>query len=300
MQTAIADMLENGRTSKSVREATGIFQNCIEAAIANGLMNLNPVVGVVIPKCEKVERRVLSVEEQNIFIDYLERTKSWYEEMYKFMLLTGMRIGEVGGLQWEDIDFANRFIFVKRTLSYQYEDGEKTMRLTSPKTENSVRKVPFFGETKVILERQFEKVKRKRTDMGERWRQPEELGNLVFLTSMGSPIGRYSIESDMRNITSQINDMFRTEALYTGGIPKKFERVHPHALRHTFATRCFEKGMTPRTVQEIMGHANYNTTVSYTHVLDDIKTKEADRVGDFLQNRNNTETFEYDKLLGIL
>lgn len=300
VQTAIADMLENGRTSKSVREATGIFQNCIEAAIANGLMNLNPVVGVVIPKCEKVERRVLSVEEQNIFIDYLERTKSWYEEMYKFMLLTGMRIGEVGGLQWEDIDFANRFIFVKRTLSYQYEDGEKTMRLTSPKTENSVRKVPFFGETKVILERQFEKVKRKRTDMGERWRQPEELGNLVFLTSMGSPIGRYSIESDMRNITSQINDMFRTEALYTGGIPKKFERVHPHALRHTFATRCFEKGMTPRTVQEIMGHANYNTTVSYTHVLDDIKTKEADRVGDFLQNRNNTETFEYDKLLGIL
>lgn len=300
VQTAIADMLENGRTSKSVREATGIFQNCIEAAIANGLMNLNPVVGVVIPKCEKVERRVLSVEEQNIFIDYLERTKSWYEEMYKFMLLTGMRIGEVGGLQWEDIDFANRFIYVKRTLSYQYEDGEKTMRLTSPKTENSVRKVPFFGETKVILERQFEKVKRKRTDMGERWRQPEELGNLVFLTSMGSPIGRYSIESDMRNITSQINDMFRTEALYTGGIPKKFERVHPHALRHTFATRCFEKGMTPRTVQEIMGHANYNTTVSYTHVLDDIKTKEADRVGDFLQNTSNTETFEYDKLLGIL
>ncbi len=300
VQTAIADMLENGRTSKSVREATGIFQNCVEAAIANGLMNLNPVVGVVIPKCEKVERRVLSVEEQNIFIDYLERTKSWYEEMYKFMLLTGMRIGEVGGLQWEDIDFANRFIYVKRTLSYQYEDGEKTMRLTSPKTENSVRKVPFFGETKVILERQFEKIKRKHTDMGERWRQPEELGNLVFLTSMGSPIGRYSIESDMRNITSQINDMFRTEALYTGGIPKKFERVHPHALRHTFATRCFEKGMTPRTVQEIMGHANYNTTVSYTHVLDDIKTKEADRVGDFLQNTNNTETFEYDKLLGIL
>ncbi|MBS6194946.1 MAG: tyrosine-type recombinase/integrase [Clostridiales bacterium] len=300
VQTAIADMLENGRSSKSVREATGIFQSCVEAAIANGLMVINPTIGVIVPKCEKVERRVLSVEEQNIFLTYLERNKSWYEEMYKFMLLTGMRIGEVGGLQWEDIDFTNRFIYVKRTLSYQYEDGKKIMRLTSPKTENSVRKVPFFGETKVILERQFEKVKRKRTDMGERWRQPEELGNLVFLTSMGSPIGRYSIESDMRNITSQINDMFRTEALYTGGIPKIFERVHPHALRHTFATRCFEKGMTPRTVQEIMGHANYNTTVSYTHVLDDIKTKEADRVGDFLQNTNNTETFEYDKLLGIL
>ena len=70
------------------------MQNCIEAAIANGLMRLNLVVGVIIPKCEKVERRVLSVEEQEIFLEYLERTKSWYEEMYKFMLLTGMRVGD--------------------------------------------------------------------------------------------------------------------------------------------------------------------------------------------------------------
>ena len=103
--------------------------------------------------------------------------------MYKFMLLTGMRIGEVGGLQWEDIDFANRFIYVKRSLSYQYENGKKTMKLTSPKTENSVRKIPFFGETREILEQQFEKVKRKRQDMGERWRQPEEFGHLWDLQS---------------------------------------------------------------------------------------------------------------------
>ena len=300
VQTAIADMLKEGRTSRSVREATGILQSCVEAAIANGLMFLNPVLGVMIPKCEKVERRVLTVEEQEIFLGYLKATKSWYEEMYKFMLLTGMRIGEVGGLQWEDVDFTSRFIYVKRSLTYQYEDGKKIMRLTSPKTENSVRKIPFFGETREVLEKQFEKVKRKREDLGKRWRQPEEYGNLVFLTSMGSPIGRYSIESDMRYVTQQINDMLNTEALYSGGIPKNFERVHPHALRHTFATRCFEKGMTPRAVQEIMGHANYNTTVSYTHVLDDIKSKEAERVGEFLQNKNNDETVEYNALLGIM
>lgn len=300
VQTAIADMLKEGRTSRSVREATGILQSCVEAAIANGLMFLNPVLGVMIPKCEKVERRVLTVEEQEIFLGYLKATKSWYEEMYKFMLLTGMRIGEVGGVQWEDVDFTSRFIYVKRSLTYQYEDGKKIMRLTSPKTENSVRKIPFFAETREVLEKQFEKVKRKREDLGKRWRQPEEYGNLVFLTSMGSPIGRYSIESDMRYVTQQINDMLKTEALYSGGIPKNFERVHPHALRHTFATRCFEKGMTPRAVQEIMGHANYNTTVSYTHVLDDIKSKEAERVGEFLQNKNNDETVEYNELLGIM
>ncbi|MGL5434602.1 MAG: tyrosine-type recombinase/integrase [Lachnospiraceae bacterium] len=302
VQTAIADMVESGRSPKSIREATGIFQHCVDAAIANGFMVLNPVVGVVIPKCQKVERRVLSVEEQETFIDYLESAKSWYEETYKLMLLTGMRIGEVGGLQWRDIDFSNRFIHIRRSLSYQYDSGEKTMKLTSPKTDNSVRAIPFFGETKELLFRQRDRIEKKRQELGERWRLPEAFGDLVFLTSMGSPLGRYSVESDMRYITKQINDMLRTEARYSGDEVIPFERVHPHALRHTFATRCFEKGMTPRTVQEIMGHANYNTTVSYTHVLDDMKQHEARQIGDFLKNDrvHISENGEYGKLLGIL
>lgn len=144
--------------------------------------------------------------------------------------------------------------------------------------------------------------------MGSRWCQEKDLGDLVFLTSMGSPIGRYSVESDMRNITKQINDMIKTEAKYNGEHPKNFERIHPHALRHTFATRCFEKGMTPRTVQEIMGHVNYNTTVSYTHVLEDVKQSEAERVGNFLDNvliSNQSSDLdrrevEYGKIIGIL
>lgn len=300
VQTAIADMLEAGRSSKSIRDATGILQNCIEAAMANGLIRMNPVLGVVIPKCEKVERRVLSVEEQKIFLDYLARVKSWYEEMYQIMLLTGMRIGEVGGLQWEDIDFVNKFIYVRRALSCQYEDGKKTMHLSSPKTENSVRKIPFFGETNAVLRRQHEKVTRRKRELGKRWRTSAEFGNLVFVTTMGSPVGRHCAERDLRCVTRQINEIARTESLYSGNIYQEMAPIHPHALRHTFATRCFEKGMTPRTVQEIMGHANYNTTVSYTHVLDEIKRKEAARVGNFLDNNHNRETIAYESLIGIM
>ena len=86
------------------------------------------------------------------------------------MLLTGMRIGEIGGLQWNDIDFTNKFVYVKRTLSYQYENGKKLMKLTSPKTDNSVRAIPFFGETREILLRQKQKTKVRRQELGERWR----------------------------------------------------------------------------------------------------------------------------------
>ena len=62
-----------------------------------------------------------------------------------------------------------------------------------------------------------------------------------------------------------------------------FEHLHPHAFRHTFATRCFEKGLDPLFVQSIMGHANYATTVSYTHILDDLRQKEVQKVGNFLE-----------------
>ena len=218
------------------------------------------------------------------------------------MLLTGLRIGEVGGLLWEDIDFENRFIYVKRSLTYQYENHKKIMMFSSPKTENSVRKIPFFGETKEILLRQKDKLERRKSEVGYFWVQPEGMENLVFLTSRGTPIGRYSIESDMRNITSQLNMMRRTEADVYGEAFVEIGRLHPHALRHTFATRCFEKGMSPRTVQEIMGHANYNTTVSYTHVLDDMKQREAEIVGDFLNNKNNAYSAksEYRDMLGIV
>lgn len=301
VQTAIADMLECGRSSKSIREATGIFQSCVEAAIANGLMTINPVLGVVIPKCEMVERRVLSVEEQNIFLNYLREQNHWYEEMCQFLLLTGLRVGEASALRWEDIDFVHKFIYVNKSLTYEYINGKKTLKITTPKTDNSVRKVPFFGETQKVLEKQHEKIINRRKEKIKVWRQLEQFGDLVFLTSLGSPVGRHNLESVLRGITKQINEMFRVEAQYTGEVPRRIDRIHPHALRHTFATRCFEKGMSPRTVQEIMGHANYNTTVSYTHVLDDIKQKEAVRVGNFLDNKvEQSPRIDYESLIGIM
>lgn len=101
----------------------------------------------IIPTGATAKRRVLTNAEQQKFIEYLESVHSWYEEMYKIMLCTGMRVGEIGGLQWGDIDFQNNCINVNRALSCHYEKGVKTSKFTLPKTENSVRTIPSFGET---------------------------------------------------------------------------------------------------------------------------------------------------------
>ena len=71
--------------------------------------------------------------------EYILKTveHSWYKEMFYLMFLTGMRIGEVGGLMWKDVDFNEKCLRINRTLSCQYEYGKKMLRLLSPKTHNS-------------------------------------------------------------------------------------------------------------------------------------------------------------------
>ncbi len=284
VQSTTADLIKKGYTSKYIRDALSVLKNMLEAAVGNGIINNNPALGIIVPTYAetKQERRVLTKEEQKIFLSKIQ--SSFYRELYHFMLLTGVRVGEMGALQWSDIDFENEFIHINHSLTCQYINGKKHIAITTPKTKNSFRKIPFFGETRQILLDQKEKQKQLKKQLGDRWRHSEELGevDLVFTSSMGSPVTRYVLEHDMRQISQDINMTEMYNANREGRPMVAFEHVHPHALRHTFATRCFEKGMSGEVVQKIMGHANINMTMSYTHVLEYTLKDEATKVGNFL------------------
>jgi len=284
VQTATSELVNKGYKFKTIRDALAVLKLMLEAAVGNCVIDYNPALGIIVPTYAetKEERRVLSKQEQKTFLDKIE--SSFYKELYHFMLLTGVRVGEMGALQWSDIDFENEFINIYHSLTCHYVKGKKTLMMSTPKTKNSFRKIPFFGETKQILLAQKEKQKELKKQLGDRWRGSEELDNadLVFTTSMGSPVTRYVLEHDMRQVAKDINTIELYNATREGRETVAFDHLHPHALRHTFATRCFEKGMSVETVQKIMGHANINMTMSYTHVLDDMLKKAAVDVGNFL------------------
>lgn len=285
IQTCVVDMLESGRSSKTIREATGILRQCIEAAMANGFMQTNPALGIQIPESGTVKRRVLTVSEQEELIDYLKSVKHYYTEMIMIMLITGMRIGEVGGLTWNDVDFTNKVIRINKAYNCDYVGGVKTSRISTPKTENSYRDIPFFGETAELFKAWRQKVDAKKEELGEdRWRLPEDLGDLVFVSAMGSPMSRHLAESTFRQIAKEMNAIRRDKARRDGKVYVPMDNINPHACRHTFATRCLEKAMDPRFVQTVMGHSSYETTCSYSHVLEDLKKSEAQKVGNFLEN----------------
>lgn len=281
IQNATNEIVEKGYAERSVREALGIIRECFDVAIVNHIVSTNPCAGIIIKKNNVlVERRVMTHEEQNIFLN--EVRGSYYYEAYAILLSTGMRIGEFSGLQWQDVDFINKQIYIKRSMTTAYIDGKKIEELTTPKTSNSYRTIPFFGETEQLFKNWKNKQDMIKEKMGSRWRSKPEHGDLVFTSTVGSPVTRYVIVHDLNKVVDNINLKESFKASVEGKSPKKFEHLHPHAFRHTFATRCFEKGLDPLFIQSIMGHANYSVTISYTHILDDTKKKELSKINNFL------------------
>jgi len=295
IQTATNELIEEGFTSRTVREALGVLKECFEIALLNKVTTLNPVQFIQIRDANLAakERRVLSLDEQEIFLEEIK--DSYYYEAYKILLLTGMRIGEFSGLQWNDIDWKKKVIIVNRSMSTAYQDGRKIIELTTPKTANSYRSIPFFGETETLLKDWKRKQDMYKKKLGDRWRCEKRLGDLVFTSTMGSPVTRYVIAHDLSKIEKNINLKEQIAALREGREPILFEHIHPHAFRHTFATRCFEKQMDPLVIQKIMGHSDYNVTLSYTHVLNDKIKEEVDKVGNFFEIASNQILSQIDE-----
>lgn len=268
IQEAINAMQKQGRASSSMRDALGRVRDCLESAKHNRIISENPCFEINVPwENKQVLRRFLSVNEQNLFLQTVEN--NWYKEMFYIMFLTGMRIGEVGGLKWSDVDFENECIHINQSLSCNYEKGVKKMCLTTPKTHNSYRKIPFMGEAKEMFLAQKKKQDKIKRELGKRYRCEGEFADLVFVTSMGSPVLRYHAEKECKKVVKAINEAEAFDSVREQRKPIIFEDVYPHALRHTFCSRCFEKGMNPKVVQALMGHQHYSTTIEiYTHVTE--------------------------------
>lgn len=269
IQDVINTMQREGKAASSMRDALGRVRECLESAKNNRIISENPCFDITVP-WENVtkERRFLSQEEQNRFLQQVEN--NWYKEMFYIMFLTGMRIGEVGGLKWEDVDFKNKCININRSLSCQYESGVKTVRLTAPKTHNSYRKIPFMGEAEEMLLSQKKKQEKIKKELGKRYRSDGEFSDLVFVTSMGSPVFRHHAEKEVKKVVKAINEQEAFDSVREQREPHYFEDLYPHAIRHTFCSRCFQLNMNPKVVQKLMGHQHYSTTIDiYTHVMQD-------------------------------
>lgn len=199
------------------------------------------------------ERRVLSLLETEEFLEAAADNR--YFNLFCLMLETGLRVGEALALKWSDVNYYNQILYVRRTLVYVARDGRMVYEFHETKTKNGRRKIPLTAKALEILDDQ----KKRKTHISARRAAAEGFEDLIFVSKNNAPISSSDVNVEMHAISERVAE----EDLY-------FRPVSPHALRHSFATRCIERGMNPKTLQIIMGHASISITMNlYCHVTED-------------------------------
>lgn len=233
-----ADELLKAFAKKTVRDMVGLVKTILTDACINEVVEPKKFM-IKYPKGEKSDCKTLSEEEFEKFEEYLLSQEKPHDIGELLLLETGMRIGEMCGLKWEDINFSNRTIQIKRTVQRIYKSENKTseMNIGNTKTNAGERVVP-------ITEKVFEHLEKCRKSNG------------IYVAS-----GKEKPTEP------------RTHRQYHERVMKKLgiDYIKPHGLRHTFATRAIKCGVDPKTVSAILGHSNSSITLNiYTSVTDDM------------------------------
>lgn len=263
IQKLYNDMHKQGLNRNTIEIVSIVLGGMYKQAYKNELISKNPVPLATLPKeTAYEERRVLSREEQKLFLEYA--ASSQYAPIFEFALSTGMRGGEIKALTWENVNFTKGTISVRHTL---IKSG-KEYYLDTPKTNSSNRDIPMMENVRMLLKRQKVWQQENRLRIGEHWRPICGLENLVFTTNVGTPIDKEYLKNSIDGIVKNINNE---------GI--EFEHITMHTFRHSFATRCIENGMNPQTLKAILGHSKLSMTMDlYAHVLPDKKEEEMRKI----------------------
>lgn len=256
---------EKGLKFETQNKVRIMLLDMFNKAMIDNYVLKNPCKGIKIIRDNKKDLRVLTRNEQVEFFDCCKGT--FYDNLFIVAITTGLRQGELCALTWDDIDLNKKEITVNKTLIYQKLEGDvgKTFHLNPPKTKTSYRTVPINRQCELALKKQYIQ---KNNIMSKRTSTPiEGFENLLFTTKYDTPICAQIMIDAIKKIVAELN-LTRDEL-------EKFEPFSSHCFRHSFATRCFEADIPPKTVQQFLGHSTLQMTMDlYTHLLDSKKQED--------------------------
>ncbi len=228
---------------KSVKEILNVLKSILKYANQKYDMNIHLDL-IISPKVRAKDISVLSKKEINRLEKYCLKENSLKSLGILICLNTGLRIGEICALRWENIDFEKKLIYIKKTLQRVYTVEKKTeIIIDSSKTESSIRSIPMSDKIYHILKDVYKKQSEKAfflTGSRDQYIEPRSYQNMFKRILKASKVKEYNF----------------------------------HVLRHTFATNCIKVGMDIKSLSEILGHASVDVTLNrYVHSSYDMKKK---------------------------
>lgn len=246
-----------------------ILQSLFKFAVTQGCIKESPCKNVILPKKDPLEgqkKMYITSDELPAFLKLFEEY-SPFNTIIMLLLYTGLRSGEALGLQWEDIDFKQKRIYIRHTLT---DVGGKHF-LTTPKTATSIRDLYMDDSLSELLMKHKYEQRKLQLALGSSFTHPE----MVFTSATGNYKDRSCLNTSLKR--------------YLKGTD--FEYVTLHKLRHTNATLLLNNGIDLKIVSEHLGHADIQITAGvYTGVLDSTKIRTAKVMGDILSGKNEEKT----------
>ncbi len=253
----------NGKplSPKTVRHVLSLVSDIFAYAVRMGIVRENPCVRVVLPKLVRKEKKIYTVEETVRLMELLRKEPVKYRAFFYLLIYSGCRRGELLGLEWRDVDFANCLISIRRTSCYTPDRGTYT---DTTKTEQSKRTLKLPQEVMDILCELRDFQLRQADIFGDKW---VESGRL-FTKENGEP--------QHPNTSYHWLEKFCAR----NGLP--FYGLH--SFRHLFASLLVGNGVDIVTVSGVLGHSAVSTTSNiYCHMLEDARVRASDTVASALQ-----------------
>lgn len=280
---------ERGLKVATIDNIHTVLHQVLDLAVDDAYLRINPSDNVLkeLKQSRNLgtdRRKALTLAEQELFMSFLKESQQynhWYP-IFAVMLGTGMRVGETVGLRWRDIDLEEGMIDINHTLVY-YNHAENGCYLSvnTPKTKAGERKIPMTDMVKEAFEQelQYQRENGIKCEVSI-----DGYTDFVFVNRFGHAQHQGTLNKALRRIIRDCND----EVLAKG---KKslvlLPRFSCHTLRHTFTTRLCEAGVNIKVIQDVLGHADVETTLNvYADVTKELKMEEIHKFEETLNNQS--------------
>lgn len=260
VQTFVNTIKESGLSAKSVKNCHGVLHAALERAARNKFIRSNPADDCVLPAIDRKKIHPLEKNESKAFLETIEGHP--LEFLFATDLFTGLREGEIMGLKWSCVNFEAGTITVEEQLRYNRQ--KKAYEFLRPKNGKS-RTIKVAPHVMQLLKRQKVYQAQQKLAAGPMWQSSD----LVFTDDIGHHLREYNVYRQFKATVKQIG---RPDARF-------------HDLRHTYAAMSLMAGDDIKTLQENLGHATPEFTLSvYGHVIEAMRDASSQRMEAFIQN----------------